>query len=262
MLCTAQCDLYVATRSARDEPFENPQALDDLNTEFFEGGLSLTADQLEAYFISDRPGGKGGRDIWVATRTSVEERFTTFRNLKEVNTPIDEAGLSISADGLTLFWSDFPGGGASRPGGKGGADIWCAVRAARDEPFGEAVNLGSPINTSGNDSHLHLSPRWPEDGSLVYFSRCQDLNCADLDIYQATWHVAPPAPLFLGALAPSCMDAADANDDGKVDLSDAVFGFGYLFLGKEPPPSPGPSSCGPDPTQDGLPSCIYETTKC
>jgi hypothetical protein len=57
--------------------------------------------------------------------------------------------------------------------------------------------------------------------------------------------------LVAGATAPPCADAADSNDDGKVDLADAVHLLGYLFRGGEPPPGPF-SSCGADPTGDGL----------
>jgi hypothetical protein len=49
----------------------------------------------------------------------------------------------------------------------------------------------------------------------------------------------------------ACTDADDANDDGLLDLSDAVYLFGYLFLGGDPPPAPFPA-IGRDPTADGL----------
>ncbi|MCZ6795966.1 MAG: CotH kinase family protein [Planctomycetota bacterium] len=58
--------------------------------------------------------------------------------------------------------------------------------------------------------------------------------------------------LFLGGTAPRCEDAADADDSGVVDLSDAITILSYLFLGGFPPPAPGPTVCGEDPTSDGL----------
>ncbi len=59
--------------------------------------------------------------------------------------------------------------------------------------------------------------------------------------------------LFIGGKAPACEDAADANDDGKLDLSDATYTLNYLFLGGPAPRPPFPQ-LGTDPTADGL-SC-------
>jgi hypothetical protein len=53
-----------------------------------------------------------------------------------------------------------------------------------------------------------------------------------------------------GCAALTCFDAADANDDGVVDLSDATFLFLFLFDAGRPPPLPGPGFCGPDPTPE------------
>ncbi|MBI4606318.1 MAG: hypothetical protein HY721_30505 [Planctomycetes bacterium] len=58
--------------------------------------------------------------------------------------------------------------------------------------------------------------------------------------------------LFLGGRAPPCLDAADSGDSGALDLSDAVFVLELLFLGGREPLPPGPSTCGPDPTEDAL----------
>jgi hypothetical protein len=60
--------------------------------------------------------------------------------------------------------------------------------------------------------------------------------------------------LFLGGVAPSCLDAADANDDGNIDLSDGIKILRYLFGGGKldstlPAPWPEP---GEDPTEDKL----------
>jgi hypothetical protein len=54
--------------------------------------------------------------------------------------------------------------------------------------------------------------------------------------------------LFLGGQTPNCLDAADADDSGQIDITDAVYSLSYQFLGGEPPPPPGPTTCGLDPT--------------
>jgi hypothetical protein len=51
--------------------------------------------------------------------------------------------------------------------------------------------------------------------------------------------------LFGDGGEPPCLDAADAQADGSLDLSDPVFILDYLFLAGSPPPAPGPQACGP-----------------
>jgi hypothetical protein len=53
---------------------------------------------------------------------------------------------------------------------------------------------------------------------------------------------------------PPCLDACDANDDGRVDLADSVYILRYLFKFDKQPPEPFDNSPGPDPTKDRL-SC-------
>ena len=64
--------------------------------------------------------------------------------------------------------------------------------------------------------------------------------------------------LFQGQSEPPCRDSSDCNDDGILDVADAVYFFFFLF-GAAPPPPPWPD-CGTDPTEDSLdcddfPSC-------
>ena len=61
--------------------------------------------------------------------------------------------------------------------------------------------------------------------------------------------------LFLGRSRPLCLDAADVNDDARVDISDASSVLGYLFLGGAHPAAPGPLECGSDATVDALGPC-------
>jgi hypothetical protein len=68
--------------------------------------------------------------------------------------------------------------------------------------------------------------------------------------------------LFLGGSTPLCADAADSNDDGSVNISDSIWSLGYLFLGGGPPPAPGPSACGRDETADELEACGYPPGLC
>lgn len=68
--------------------------------------------------------------------------------------------------------------------------------------------------------------------------------------------------LFLGSEAPSCADAMDANDDGRGDISDGIFTLSRLFSGGPPIPPPGPDGCGVDPSDDTLSECAYNSARC
>src|SRR5262245_60086725 len=57
--------------------------------------------------------------------------------------------------------------------------------------------------------------------------------------------------LFLGGAEPGCLDAADANDSGRVNIADGIFILNFLFRGERAPPAPYPIP-GADPTNDLL----------
>jgi hypothetical protein len=69
--------------------------------------------------------------------------------------------------------------------------------------------------------------------------------------------------LFLGGAAPTCLDAADADNNGELQLTDAIRILGFLFLGGPAPADPGPPGvgavCGPD-DDEALGCASY--TKC
>jgi hypothetical protein len=68
--------------------------------------------------------------------------------------------------------------------------------------------------------------------------------------------------LFMGGTAPTCKDACDADDNGKTDITDMVTTLLYLFLSGPIAPAPGPLACGPDPSSDALEACVYPPASC
>lgn len=78
------------------------------------------------------------------------------------------------------------------------------------------------------------------------------LTVALFEFFDNLQLIATLYSLFFGTSIITCQDAADANDSGDLDLSDAVTTLGCLFLGSPPTlPVPYPSR-GPDPTPDEL----------
>jgi Tol biopolymer transport system component len=155
-------DLLVATRTPASETWSEPVNLgQSINSSSLEWHPSLTADGLELYFDSDRPGGQGSWDLWVSKRESIEDDWETPVNLgPQINTSLFEESSSISGDGLTLLWN------SKRPGGFGDSDIWMTTRSSRDQPWGEPVNIGPAINTELLESNAIIST----DGSAIFFT--------------------------------------------------------------------------------------------
>ena len=109
--------------------------------------LCPTGDTL--YFVSDAPGGFGGKDIWMAELNGSE--WVNPQNLGErINTGSDEMYPCIHPDGSLYFASN------GHPG-YGGLDIFRAVRdtlAAKTDTVPVAwllYNMGAPFNTNGDD---------------------------------------------------------------------------------------------------------------
>jgi Tol biopolymer transport system component len=134
-----------------------------INSAQGEGSPRISADGLELYFHSNRPGGFGGHDIWVAVRPSVSAEWGKPVNLGPiVNSRANEIAPTISADGLELYFSDYV---ANRPGGIGKSDIWVCKRRTKSSPWGEPVNLGPAVNTPGEE----ITPEISADGLELYF---------------------------------------------------------------------------------------------
>jgi hypothetical protein len=75
-------------------------------------------------------------------------------------------------------------------------------------------------------------------------------DCNDDGTVDISDAVSTLGSLFLGDGDPGCDDACDSNDDGIVDTSDPITTLGALFLGAPQIPAPGIAACGVDPTED------------
>ena len=122
----------------------------------------FSSDGLETYMQArGRPGGYGDVDLWVLRRASVNEAWGPAENLgPAVNSAAEDSFSSISHDGRTLYFN------SNRPGGYGSFDLYMTMRAARDAPWGSAVNLGPTVNSPNSENGPCLSA----DGSTLYFS--------------------------------------------------------------------------------------------
>jgi hypothetical protein len=150
-----------------DFAFGPPQNLGlAVNSSSAEGAISVSADGLEMYFLSNRPAGLGYEDLWVSTRRDVDDPWGPPVNLgPPVNSSYRESYPSVSADGLTLYFSDYFYG-PDRPGGVGGHDLWTATRTSHIDSWEEPTNMGAVINSPADEE----APTISHDGLTLIFS--------------------------------------------------------------------------------------------
>lgn len=145
-------------------PFQPVNLGQGINTNEAEYFPSFTVDQKEIIFtrdIKDPKASEGHQeDFYIAKLT--DTTWTTARNASApLNSPQNEGGPSISADGRILFFT-----ACDRPDGKGSCDIYLSQRLA-DGNWSKPLNIGPPINTSAWESQ----PSFSSDGKTLYFIR-------------------------------------------------------------------------------------------
>jgi Tol biopolymer transport system component len=113
-----------------------------------------------------------------------------------INSTATEQGPSISADGLSLYFSDHAPG--VRSDGHGRADLWITTRPTKDDPWGVPMNLGPVVNSSADDEFPDLSA----DGLSLYFSSNRAGGLGHYDLWvttRATTDDAWQEPVNLGS---------------------------------------------------------------
>ncbi len=122
----------------------------NINTEYWEGSCSVSADGKYLYFASERPGGYGGRDLWVSEKEG--DDWGPATNLGPIiNTKYDEDAPFIHPDGITLFFSS--------KGHKsiGGYDIMYSIK--KEGQWLTPRNMGIPLNTTEDDRYYVINAK-------------------------------------------------------------------------------------------------------
>ena len=175
----------------------------NINTSYNDGTPCISHNGLSLYFGSERPGGVGMHDLWVATRASILDEWSEPVHLgTAVNNWAQDYGPSISSDGLTLYFR------SNRTGGLGQGDIWVSTRSSRDATWPAAVNAGSGINTASDECMPCIS----SDSLELYFGSTRSGGQGQDDLYVVTRPTTDSAwsdPVNLGPTVNS--EAVDAS---------------------------------------------------
>ena len=165
-------DIYMSRLQGKEWSYPE-QLKGDINTPtFWEGSISLSADEKTVYFASERPGGYGGRDLYKATLQSDGTWRDTMNLGGGINTPYNDDAPFIHPDGTQLYFS------SEGHNSMGGYDIF-KVDLQLDGTWSEPVNIGYPINTTDDEKFYVLTA----DGKRGYYSSGKPGGYGQQDIY-------------------------------------------------------------------------------
>lgn len=140
-----------------------PAAIASTVTQSEEADPSVSADELEMFFDSNRVGGQA-RAIWRATRATRADAFTVVGVIAAIDSTSDDTDAEISPDGLTLYF---------RSNRTGSNDIFYATRATPADMF--VFDGGLPFIDS--TSSVRSGPDVTGDDLTMFFTR-NDLQIA------------------------------------------------------------------------------------
>jgi outer membrane protein OmpA-like peptidoglycan-associated protein len=153
-----------------------------INTPYHETSVSLSPDEKILYFVSDKPGGYGDKDIYKST-LDAKGKWGDAQNLGPViNTQYAEEGVAMQADGKTLYFS------SQGHNSMGGYDIFKSV--CENGIWSNPENLGYPINTPDDDVFFSISA----SGKHGYYSSVRPDGYGENDLYMITF-LGPEKPV-------------------------------------------------------------------
>jgi len=167
-----RCDIY-ESNFVKDKWTEPVNLGENINTENWESQPAISADGRQLFFVSNRSGGIGGKDIWVSYKNA-KGTWTKAKNLgKDINTSKDDISPFLHWDNQTLYYS------SKGFVGMGGFDIFLS-RLDESGDWGVVKNIGYPINSPSDENSLIVA----KDGRSAYFASAYfNQGRSDLDLY-------------------------------------------------------------------------------
>jgi outer membrane protein OmpA-like peptidoglycan-associated protein len=154
-------DIYYVSKKGDKWGIPSPLP-EPINSEYWEPSAAFGSDREAIYFSSNRPGGKGGLDLYSSVKNSNGNWSTPINLGDEINTKFDEDAPYINPEGTYLYFS------SRGHEGLGGYDIYRA-KLEGGKILG-VENLRLPINSAQDDIYFS----WTGDGTKAYFSSSRE----------------------------------------------------------------------------------------
>src|SRR5258706_4022736 len=169
-------DADISESRLRGKQWSAPKRLSsNINTKLQETSAAFTPDKKAIYFVSNKEGGHGGKDIYVS-RLTAKGDWGPAENLgPPVNTEMDEDAVFMHPDGKTLYFC------SNGHNTMGGFDIFVTV--LEGGKWSEPQNIGYPINTPENDVSFVISA----SGKHAYYASAREGSLGKRDIYMVTF---------------------------------------------------------------------------
>ncbi|MDX2361423.1 MAG: OmpA family protein [Crocinitomicaceae bacterium] len=181
-------DLYESVLNG--DEWTKPESLGkEINTkDYHESSACYSPDGKTLYFVTDKPGGIGGHDIYIAYLDE-KGNWGGVKNLGPlINTPFDEEAVFLHPDGKTLYFS------SKGHNSMGGFDIFKSVLDQGTGIWGKPVNIGYPVNTTDDDVFFVISG----SGRHGYYTSTSTEGEGEglRDLYMVTF-LGPEKPMVL-----------------------------------------------------------------
>lgn len=172
-------DIYKSERRPNGS-FTEPQPIDELNTPFHDGPVTLSNDGNTMYFARDshsegqyqKKNGNvkiGQQGLYKATRSNGKWNNVEALPFNSIEYTVTHPALS--KDGKTLYFS------SNMPGGVGESDIWKVE--IKPNGYGTPINLGNKINTPGKENFPYIT-----ENNILYYASTGKQGMGGLDIYR------------------------------------------------------------------------------
>ncbi len=201
-------DIYWSKQKGKK--WTKPKAFPEpINSKFQESSAAFSYNGNRIFFVSNRPGGYGGKDIYYCDKLKNGKWGKAVNLGNTVNSAYDEIAVFVQADGKTIYFS------SEGHYGMGSFDIFKSVY--ENGKWSKPMNMGYPINSPDPDVFFSIGA----SGRNAYFSSNRTEGMGDQDIYKITFLGAKKNPVYSTEdplIASNSIGFKEADIENKISM--------------------------------------------